>query len=106
MWSIVHNQTGGQAQNLAIDVLLKTLGKIARDIRKHLNYSKKKLLRPTVLIHDIEEAFNNTHPKLVVQTLNATISYRLGDCFYIRYFDNLSETPKPFKASLLQESPT
>jgi hypothetical protein len=40
---------GGQAQNSAIDVLLKTLDRIARDLEKHLNYSKKKPLRPTVL---------------------------------------------------------
>jgi hypothetical protein len=46
--TIANNQMGGQAQNLAIDTLLKTLDRIARGFGKHLNHSKKKPLRPTV----------------------------------------------------------
>jgi hypothetical protein len=66
---IVSNQIGGQAQNSAIDALLKTLDRIARGLGKRLNHSKKKPLRPTVLTHGIERAFNNTHPKLLVQVM-------------------------------------
>jgi hypothetical protein len=50
--AIANNQIGGQAQNSAINALLKTLDRIARDLRKRLNYSKKKPLRPTVLTSD------------------------------------------------------
>jgi hypothetical protein len=64
--AIASNQMGGQAQSLAIDALLKTLDRISKDLGKRLNYSKKKPLRPAVLTHSIEGAFNNTHPKLLV----------------------------------------
>jgi histone H3/H4 len=68
--AIANNQMGGQAQNSAIDALLKALGRIAMDLGKHLNYSKKKPLRPTVLTHDIEGVFNNTHLKHLVQVMH------------------------------------
>jgi hypothetical protein len=109
--AIANNQMGGQAQNSPIDAPLKTLDRIARDLRKRLNYSKKKPLRPTVLTHDIEGAFNNTHPKLLVQVMHQhqmpqyltdwatafTSDRTLSFCFY-----GLRETPKPFKAGLPQ----
>jgi hypothetical protein len=112
--AIANNQMGGQAQNSAIDAFLKTLDRIARDLGKHLNYSKKKPLRPTVLTHDIEGAFNNTHPKLLVQVIHQrqmpqyltdwatafTSDRTLSFCF-----NGLRETPKPFKAGLPQGSP-
>jgi hypothetical protein len=105
---------GGQAQNSAIDTLLRTLDRIARDLGKRLNYSKKKPLRPTVLTHDIGGAFNNTYPKLLAQVMHQrqmpqcltdwatalTSDRTLSFCF-----DSLRETPKPFKASLPQGSP-
>jgi hypothetical protein len=107
--AIANNQMGGQAQNSAIDALLKTLDRIARDLGKRLNYSKKKPLRPTVLTHDIGGAFNNTHPKLLVQVMHQrqmpqyltdwatafTSDRTLSFCF-----DGLREIPKPFKAGL------
>jgi hypothetical protein len=94
----------GQAQNSAIDALLKTLDRIARDLGKCLNYSKKKPLRTTVLTHDIVGAFKNTHPKLLVQVMHQrqmpqyltdwatafTSDKTLSFCF-----DGLKETPKP-----------
>jgi hypothetical protein len=64
--AIAYTQMGGQAQISAINSLLKTLGRITRGLRKHLNYSKKKPLHPAVLTHNIEGAFNNPHPKLLV----------------------------------------
>jgi hypothetical protein len=112
--AVANNQMGGQAQNSAIDAVLKTLNRIARDLRKRLNYSKKKPLRPAVLTHDIEGAFNNTHPKLFVQVMHqCQMSQYLIDwataftsdrnlCFC---FDGLRETPKPFKVGLPQGSP-
>jgi hypothetical protein len=36
--AIANNQMGGQAQNSAIDALLKTLDRIARELGKRLNY--------------------------------------------------------------------
>jgi hypothetical protein len=68
--AVANNQMGGQAQNSAIDVLLKTLDKISRDLGKRLDYSKKKPFRPAVLTNDIEGDFNNTHPKLIVQVMH------------------------------------
>jgi hypothetical protein len=104
---------GGQAQNSAIDALLKTLDRIARDLGKCLNYSKKKPLRPTVLTHDIEGAFNNIHPKHLVQVMhqhqmpqyltNWATAFT-SDRTFSFCFDGLRETPKPFKASLPQRS--
>jgi hypothetical protein len=68
--AVANNQMGRQAQISAIDALLKTLNRISRDLGKRLNYSKKKPLHPAVLTYDIEGAFNNTHPKLLVQVMH------------------------------------
>jgi hypothetical protein len=68
--AVCNTQMGGQAQNSAIDALLRILDRIGRDISKRINYSKKKPLRPVVLTHDIEGAFNNAHPKLLTQIMS------------------------------------
>jgi hypothetical protein len=105
---------GGQAQDSAIDALLKTLDRIARDLGNGLHYSKKKPLRPTVLTHNIEDVFNNTHPKLLIYGIHQRqIPKNLTDyatTFTSErtlsfYFDDLRETSKPFKAGLSQRSP-
>jgi hypothetical protein len=42
---------------------------LAEILVEGLNYSKEKPLRLVVFTDDIEEAFNNTHPKLLTQIM-------------------------------------
>jgi hypothetical protein len=114
--AVANNQMGGQPQNSAIGTLLKTLDRIAMHLGKHLNYSNKKPFCLAVLMHGIEGAFNNTHPKLFVywhvthqrqmpQYLTDWATAFTSDRTLSFNFDGLRETPKPFKASLPQGSP-
>jgi len=52
---------GAQAENTAIDALLRTITPIARAISQ--KYAANKIpLRPAVLTYDIEGIFNQVHP--------------------------------------------
>ena len=52
---------GAQAENSAIDALLRTIDPIVKAISQK-TASNKLPLRPAVLTHDIEGAFNQVHP--------------------------------------------
>jgi len=52
---------GAQAENSAIEALLRTITPIARAIRQKKTANKTPL-RPAVLTHDIEGTFNQVHP--------------------------------------------
>jgi len=54
-------QMGAQAENSAIDALLRTITPIARAISQQ-ETANKTPLQPAVLTHDIEGAFNQVHP--------------------------------------------
>jgi len=55
------SQMGAQAENSAIDALLRTITPIARGISQK-KAANKTPLRPAILTHDIEGAFNQVHP--------------------------------------------
>jgi hypothetical protein len=110
--AIANTQVGRQAQNSAIDGLLKILDRFSRDLGKRLNYSKKKSLHRTVLTHDIEGASNNTHPivqvmhqRQIPQYLTDLTTTFKSDRTLSFCFDGLRGTPKPFNADLPQGSP-
>jgi len=52
---------GAQAENSAIDALLRTITPIVRAISQK-KAANRTPLRPAVLTHDIEGAFNQVHP--------------------------------------------
>jgi len=54
------SQIGAQAENSAVDALLRTIDPIAKAISQK-KASNKFPLRPTVLTHDMEGAFNQVH---------------------------------------------
>jgi hypothetical protein len=99
-------QMGGIQDNSATDVLIYTLMSNALKIPPGS--------RPSVLTHDIEGAFNNTNPKILVQIMEQR---QMPSCLvnWTRAFttnrtiafasDGQSETPKPFTNSILQGSP-
>jgi len=55
------SQMGAQAENSAIDALLRTITPIARAISQK-KAANRTPLRPAILTHDIEGAFNQVHP--------------------------------------------
>jgi len=52
---------GAQAENSAIDALLRTITPIVRAISQKKEANRTPL-RPAILTHDIEGAFNQVHP--------------------------------------------
>ena len=77
------SQMGAQAENSAIDALLRTITPIARAISQKKT-SNKTPLRPAVLTHDIEGAFNQVHPSNTpggyATTTHAPVPDGVGHC--------------------------
>jgi len=62
------SQMGAQAENSAIDALLRTITPIARAISQKKTANKTPL-QPAVLTHDIEGAFNQVHPATLCEVM-------------------------------------
>jgi len=107
------SQMGAQAENSAVDALLRTIDPIAKAIsqKKALN---KFPLRPTVLTHDIEGAFNQVHPA----TLREVMIQRRMPLYFTNWvtafntdrklavgFNQQTEQPQPYECGLPQGSP-
>jgi hypothetical protein len=104
---------GAQPENSAIDALVRTITPIANSI------SKKKItntnpVRPAVLTHDIEGAFNQVHPSTLLEVMRQ----RRMPLYLTRWvaafntdrklafgFDRQTEDPQPYRCGLPQGSP-
>jgi hypothetical protein len=107
------SQMGAQPENSAIDALLRTITPIANSISKRKT-GKRKPVRPAVLTHDIEGAFNQVHPT----TLHEIMHQRRMPSYLVEWvsafntnrkiafgFDQQSEEPQPYRCGLPQGSP-
>ena len=108
------SQMGAQPENSAVDALLQTITPIAAAISKKKATKKSYVLRPAVLTHDIEGAFNQVHPS----TLQEVIHQRRMPTYFTDWiaafnsdrkiafgFDQQSEDPQPYQCGLPQGSP-
>jgi hypothetical protein len=114
--ALANTQMGVRAQHSAIDALLRLLDPFAHSLSQIARNMKKGSTppRPGMLTHDIERAFNNTHPSLLDDVLRMhtmptylrnwvrgfTTDRRLG--FIL---NACHEEPHPFKCGLPQGSP-
>jgi ribonuclease HI len=107
------SQMGAQPENSAIDALLRTITPIANAISKKKTNNQKPV-RPAVLTHDIEGAFNQVHPS----TLQEIMHQRQMPLYLTKWvasfntarkmafgFDQQSEQPQPYQCGLPQGSP-
>jgi ribonuclease HI len=105
---------GAQPENSAVDALLRTITPIATAISTKKTSTKKTVLRPAVLTHDIEGAFNQVHPV----TLREVMHQRRMPTYLTNWitafntdrkiafgFDQQSEPPQPYRCGLPQGSP-
>ena len=104
---------GAQAENSTTDALLRTITPIAKAISQKKT-SNKIPLRPAVLTHDIEGAFNQVHPatlrevmkqRRMPQYLTEWITAFNTDRKIAFGFDQQSEQPQPYRCGLPQGSP-
>jgi ribonuclease HI len=112
--AIEDTQMGARAQHSAIDALLRVLDPFAHSLSQVYQKKGSTPLRPGLLTHDIEGAFNNTHPALLDDVLRMRTmpdylrkwvhafnsDRRLGFAL-----DACNEEPQPFKCGLPQGSP-
>jgi hypothetical protein len=120
--AISPNQIGARSHYSAIDALLKILSPISAD----LSFSRKQTTGrqpyrplgrpycPALLAHDIEGAFNNTNPALLLQVMQQrgmpsylcewTRSFTTNRTLAFTFSEHLEE-PKPFLCGLPQGSP-
>jgi ribonuclease HI len=114
--ALANTQMGARAQHSAIDALLRVLDPFAHSLSQIARNRKKGSTppRPGMLTHDIEGAFNNTHPSLLDDVLRMrTMPTYLR--YWVRAFtsdrrlgfalDACNEEPQPFKCGLPQGSP-
>ena len=110
-----NTQMGAQQHNSAIDALLHTIDPIIKHISATAEGTRnKKPPRPTLLAHDIDGAFNNTNPRLLLQVMkqrqmptyltNWTSAFTT-DRQIAFGFDQRTEQPQPFTSDLPQGSP-
>ena len=67
--AISPTQMGGRAANSAIDALMRTLDPAAKPLSQSKTSDKRNPLRPFLLTHDIEGAFNNVRPQILTQIM-------------------------------------
>jgi ribonuclease HI len=114
--ALAHTQMGARAQHSAIDALLRVLDPFAHSLSQIARNMKKGSTppRPGMLTHDIEGAFNNTHPSLLDDVLRMrTMPTYLRN--WVQAFnqdrrlgfglDGCSEEPQPLRCGLPQGSP-
>jgi len=107
------SQMGAQVENSAVDPLLRTINPIAKAISQK-KASNKFPLRPAVLTHNIEGAFNQVHPA----TLREVMRQRWMPLYLTNWvtafntdwklafgFDQQSEQPQPYECGLPQGPP-
>jgi ribonuclease HI len=111
--AISPTQMGARSHYSAVDALLKILSPISTDLTFHRSKGKQPY-HPALLAHDIEGAFNNTNPALLLQVMqqHGMPSYL---CEWTRSFttnrtlaftcSQQLEDPKPFLCGLAQGSP-
>jgi hypothetical protein len=113
--AISPNQMGTRSHYSAIDALLKILSPISADLSFKKKQPKRKLpYRPALLAHNIEGAFNNTNPALLLQVMQQrgmppylcewTRSFTTNRTLAFTFSEQLEE-PKPFLCGLPQGSP-
>jgi ribonuclease HI len=113
--AISPNQMGVRSHYSAIDTLLKVLSPISTDLSFKKKQPKRKLpYCPTLLTHDIEGAFNNMTPALLLQIMQQRgippylcewiCSFTTNRKLAFTFSEQLEE-PKPFLCSLPQGSP-
>jgi len=112
-WVTHPSQMGAQAEDSAVDALLRTIDPIAKAISLK-KASNKFPLQPAVLTHNIEGAFNQVHPATLqeamlqrqmplyltnwVTAFNTDRKLALG-------FDQHTEQPQQYECGLPQGSP-
>jgi ribonuclease HI len=114
--ALANTQMGARARHSAIDALLRVVDPFAHSLSQIARTMKKGSIppRPGLLTHDIEGAFNNTHPSLLDDVLRMrTMPNYLRD--WVRAFttdrrlgfalDACNEEPQPFNCGLPQGSP-
>ena len=101
------------AENSAVDVLLRTINPIAKPISQK-KASNNFPLRPAVLTHDMEGAFNQVHPATLREVM---LQWRMPlyltnwvtafntDRKLAFGFDQHTEQPQPYECGLPQGSP-
>jgi hypothetical protein len=104
---------GAQSHYSAIDTLLKILSPISADL-SFQKASGKQPYHPALLAHNIEGAFNNTNPALLLQVMQQrgmpsylcawTRSFTTNRTLTFTFSQQL-EDPKPFLCGLPQGSP-
>jgi hypothetical protein len=104
---------GPRSHYSTIDTLLKVLSPISTDLSFQKTKGKQPY-RPTLLTHDIEGAFNNTNPALLLQVMQQcglpsylcewTRSFTTNRTLAFTFSQQL-EDPKPFLCGLPQGSP-
>jgi ribonuclease HI len=112
--ALADSQMGARAQHSAIDALLRVLDPFAHSLSQVYRKKGSTPMRPGMLTHDIEGAFNNTHPALLDDVLRMrTMPTYLRT--WVRAFntdrrlgfalDARNEEPQPFRCGLPQGSP-
>jgi hypothetical protein len=99
---------GAQPENSAVDALLRTITPIVTAISTKKISTKKTVLCPAVLAHNIEGAFNQVHPV----TLREVMHQRRMPTYLTNWitafntdrkiafgFDQQSEPPQPYRLS-------
>jgi hypothetical protein len=113
--TISPTQMGAWSHYSAIDALLKILTPISTDLSITQKQAKgHQPCCPTLLAHDIEGAFNNMNPALLLQIMQQrgmppylckwTCSFTTNRTLAFTFSEQL-EDPKPFLCSLPQGSP-
>jgi hypothetical protein len=71
--AIVDTQMGGRKNYSAVDALINISTPMSLSLRDKYPNQKSKhrrtLPRPSLLTHDIDDAFNNTDPKVLIQIM-------------------------------------
>jgi hypothetical protein len=113
--AISPTQMGARSHYSAIDALLKILSPISADLSFTQKQAKgRQPHRPALLAHNIEGAFNNTNPALLLQIMQQrgmppylcewTRSFTTNRTLAFTFSEQL-EDPKPFLCGLPQGSP-
>jgi hypothetical protein len=111
--AISPTQMGARSHYSAVDALLKILSPISADLSFHKAKGTQPYC-PALLAHDIEGAFNNTNPALLLQVMQQrgmpsylcewTRSFTTN-CTLAFSFSQQLEDPKPYLCGLPQCSP-
>jgi hypothetical protein len=111
---------GGRKDYSAVDALINISTPMSQSLRRREKFTNQKsknrktLPRPSLLIHDIDGAFNNTGPEVLIQIMEQRqlpsymtlwVKEFITDRKLVFGFNAKSEDPKPLDRALPQGSP-